>query len=104
MTMSRRIPRKNLQLCAQVREALYWVLGSAVGDESLAYLQVVGVEPMPDASRLLVTMSVPDEMTVADAVNRLRNATKTIRAEVAASIRRRKAPELHFKVIHENGY
>jgi ribosome-binding factor A len=99
--MSRRILRKDLQLCSQVQDALYWVLGSAAGDETLAYLQVLSVEPMPDASRLLVTVSSPPDMSLEMAAIRLHEATKAIRAEVAASIHRRKAPELTFRVVRQ---
>ena len=100
--MSRRILRKDLQLCSQVQDALYWVLGSAVGDEMLAYLHVLSVEPMPDASRLLVTVSSPPEMSLELAGIRLQNATKAIRAEVAAAVHRRKAPDLVFRVMRQS--
>jgi ribosome-binding factor A len=101
ISMFRRHPRKDLQLCAQVREALYWVLGSAAGDESLAELQVVAVEPLPDASRLLVTLAAVTDAEVEQAVIRVPRAAKAIRAEIAASINRRKAPELVFRVARE---
>ena len=97
--MSRHVAHKDLQLCAQVQEALYWVLGSTVGDETLALLQVVVVEPLPDATRLLVTLTAPPELSLENAVIRLQEATKAIRAEVASSIHRRKAPELAFRVV-----
>ncbi len=95
-----RIPRKDLQLCAQVRDALWFVLGSTVGDETLADLQVMSVEPMPDATRLLVTLAAPCDADLATTSSRLQDACKAIRAEVAASINRRKTPELIFRVIH----
>ena len=98
--MHPRIPRKDLQLCAQVRDALWFVLGSTVGDESLADLQVVSVEPLPDATRLLITLAAPNETDLAKASSQLQDATKAIRAEVAASINRRKTPELVFRVVH----
>jgi ribosome-binding factor A len=101
--MSRRVSRKDLQLCAQVQDNLYWVLGAQVGDESLAFLQVLGVEPMPDASRLLVTVSAPADISLEMATIRLQDASKAIRAEVAASINRRKAPELVFRVLRQGG-
>ena len=73
--MPRHAPHKDRQLCAQVQEALYWALGAAVGDETLALLQVVAVEPMPAASRLLVTLTAPVDLSVEDAANRLGRAT-----------------------------
>jgi ribosome-binding factor A len=96
--MPRQAFHKNRQLCAQVREALYWVLGSEVGDEKLSLLQVLAVDPAPDASHLLVTLAGPSE-SVGDLTGRLRQASKAIRGEVAASIHRRKAPELTFHVL-----
>jgi ribosome-binding factor A len=98
-SMFRRLPRKDLQLCAQVRDALYWVLGSAVGDESLAELQVVAVEPLPDASRLLVTLAATTDAAIEQAQIRVPRAAKAIRAEIAASINRRKAPDLVFRIV-----
>lgn len=97
--MSRHVAHKDRQLCAQVQEALYWVLGSAVGDEKLALLQVIEVEPMPDASRLLVTLLAPADVSLEKATSRVQEAAKAIRGEVAASINRRKAPELVFRVV-----
>jgi len=98
MTIPHYIPRKDQQLCSQVRESLYWILGSEVGDETLALYQVVDVEPLPDSSRLLVTLTIPPDEKLVDAYARLQGASKAIRGEVAASIHRRKAPELIFQV------
>jgi ribosome-binding factor A len=95
----RRVSRKDLQLCAQVREVLFYVLGAAVGDDTLALLQVIAVEPLPDASRLLVTLTAPADVRPEDASARLLRAAKAIRAEVAAGVHRRKAPELAFRVV-----
>jgi ribosome-binding factor A len=100
--MSRQTPRKDLQLCAQVREALYWALGSAAGDETLALLHVVSVEPWPDATRLLATLAVPADQSVANASQRVQVAAKAIRREIAVSIHRRKVPELTFRVVEMN--
>jgi len=97
--MPPRIPRKDLQLCAQVRDILWYVLGSTVGDESLADLQVLSVETMPDATRLLITVSAPKDFDLATASSRLQDASKAIRAEIAKAINRRKTPELAFRVI-----
>jgi ribosome-binding factor A len=97
--MSRHASHKDRQLCAQVQEALYWVLGAAVGDETLALYQVVSVEPIPDATRLLVTLAVPPDQSLDSAQIRIQEAAKAIRAETAAAINRRKAPELVFRVM-----
>ncbi len=98
--MSRHVPHRDRQLCAQVHEALYWVLGAEAGDETLALYQVVSVEPMPDATRLLVTLAIPPDQSLENAQIRVQHAAKAIRAETAAAIHRRKAPELIFRMTH----
>jgi len=47
---------------------------------------------------LLVTLTIPPDEKLVDAYARLQGASKAIRGEVAASIHRRKAPELIFQV------
>jgi len=91
--------RKLLQLCGQVRDALIGLLpgcGDAVLREALVYL----VEPAPNAGRLRVIVTVPEGGPDGDLVReRLQRATGMLRAEVAASINRKHAPELTFAVI-----
>jgi ribosome-binding factor A len=96
---SSRPHRKALQLCAQVQESLYWILGSEVGHEDLGLLMVVSVEPAPDDSRLLVTLALPEDMDFAEMTNELHESAKAIRSEVAGSINRRKAPELFYRLV-----
>ncbi len=99
--------RKLSQLCQQVFEALtYALMGSA--DEALRVLAVVSVVPAPDASRLLVTIRPsevpvgmsPDELIRrADSIlERLGRARGYLRSEVAASIHRKRTPELTFSL------
>jgi ribosome-binding factor A len=89
--------RKALQLCRQVQEALHWVLG-ADRNEVLQALQVVSVEPAPSAARLLVTVRA-EGADVATALEPLERATGRLRCEIAASIHRRRTPELTFRVM-----
>jgi|GEM_PF-6472024 len=91
--------RKTLQLCEQVREALSWVIGSAIGDERLALCRVQAVEPLARGNRLLVKVSVPAEVSVAEVVDRLAVVAPTLRAEVAQSIHPRKVPELVYTAV-----
>jgi ribosome-binding factor A len=91
--------RKTLQLCEQVREALGWVIGSAIGDERLALCQVQSVEPLARGNRLLVKVAVPPELSVAEVVDRLAAVAPVLRAEVAQSITRRKVPELVYTAV-----
>ncbi len=97
---ARRPCHKDLQLAAQVRDELYWALGSIAGDEKLALLEVISVEPWPDASRLLVTLRAPTVQAVENAMLRVQEAAKAIRQEIATAIHRRKVPELVFRVVH----
>jgi ribosome-binding factor A len=89
--------RKALQLCRQVEEALHWVLG-ADRDEMLQGLQIVSVEPAPSAARLLVTVRA-EGADLATALEHLQRATGRLRCEIAASIHRRRTPELAFRVM-----
>lgn len=87
--------RKALQLCEQVRHALTAAL-AGLGDETLQGVEVLGVEPAPHSGRLRATVTAPDR---AGAEARLHAAAGRLRTEVAASINRRKAPELVFAVV-----
>jgi ribosome-binding factor A len=92
----RRPDRKALQLSAQVRDALTWVLGSATGDDRLAACSVEGVEPLPGGNRLLVKVGVPPDLPLSEVSSALAAAAPILRSEVAQSITRRKAPELVY--------
>ena len=91
--------RKVLQLCAQVREALCWVLGSAIKDDRLTPCQIAAVEPLPSGNRLLVKVVVPPILNVAEVNGRLAAAAPVLRSEVAQSITRRKVPELVYLAV-----
>jgi ribosome-binding factor A len=94
--------RKLRQLCSQVAETLSLVLSGECADEVLHSLQVVAVEPAPDASQLLVTVctSLPeDTIDASDAMARLTGSMAKLRCEVAAAITRKRAPKLVFRVL-----
>jgi ribosome-binding factor A len=84
--------RKAMQLCSQVKDVLVGAVVEGV---------VVSVEPCPHAGRLLVTVAVN---TTADATDRatvldqLTRQAGELRRLVAATISRRKVPELVFAV------
>lgn len=91
--------RKTLQLCGQVMDALHSVLAGC-GDGVLQALTVARVEPAPHSGRLAVIVTVPaDGPSPADAKSHLDRAAGMLRAEVAAAVNRRHAPELTFEVI-----
>ena len=85
-------PRKTLQLCSQVQEALNYLLAGDGGDELLALLHVVEVRPAPDASQLLaivepaVPLAAPVEPR--EALAQLASAAGRLRSGVAAAITR----------------
>lgn len=101
-TRNRRNNRKDWQLCRQVLETLNYVLSGESHDEVLRSLIVTEITPAPDAHRLLVTVSpfAPDpSFNPTLALQRLQHTVGRLRSEVAASISRRKVPELVFRVV-----
>ncbi|MBA3312761.1 MAG: hypothetical protein M3552_23035 [Planctomycetota bacterium] len=98
----RRPDRKTLQLCEQVRHTLEYVLTGELDDDQLRMLYVAKVEPAPDADRLMVTVVPltkdlrPDPVEV---TTRLHANAPRLRAAVAASISRRKVPDLMYRFV-----
>ena len=94
-------PRKTLQLCRQIAETLNAVLSGESRDELLQTLFVESVVPAPDVAQMLVTVQTLDSESVfseADILSRLQGASGWLRAEVAAAITRKRAPNLVFQV------
>lgn len=93
-----RILRKALQLCGQVRDALNRALPDCA-DPILQSLYVEGVSPAPDATHLLVLLGDTEEShEYAQVMAALTKARVRLRAEVAAEITRKRAPELSFNL------
>jgi ribosome-binding factor A len=94
--------RKTQQLCGQVAEALDYAL-SACNDDMLREMGVVAVQPAPDQSRLLVSVgpTLPGPFDPTLVLAHLQRAQARLRAEVAASIHRKKVPELTYCVVSE---
>lgn len=94
--------RKTLQLCQQVSQVLDSVLTGESHDEDLRNLCVVSVVPMPHAGRLLVAVESWDDLDLAQLAavqSKLQHATPWLRSEIAASISRRRTPELVFQIV-----
>jgi ribosome-binding factor A len=75
------------------------------GDAVLQGLRVEGVEPFPDASRLLVTVALIDGTPGAVAelgrvVDHLERASGHLRCEVATAVTRKRAPLLLYRLAH----
>jgi len=104
--LSRRRPdRKLRQLCSQVAETLSYVLPGPDGDEWLSRLQVFSVAPAPHAGRLLVTVGpLPSEsLNPGLTLDALERASGRLRTEIAATITRRRAPLLTFRIALPGG-
>ena len=89
--------RKTLQLCRQVERTLSVLLEG----EMLRDLTVQSVLPAPDSSRLLVTFLYhgPASVASAEILAALHGQYAKLRGAIAASIHRRKTPELSFQVM-----
>jgi ribosome-binding factor A len=94
--------RKVRQLCSQVADTLSLVLSGECSDELLQNLQVMAVDPAPNASQLLVTVRLADEaepVDPAEIAERLASIAGKLRCEVASAITRKQAPKLVFRVL-----
>ena len=94
--------RKAQQLCGQVEQALNYALAAVCHDDVLRDLLVVSVVPAPDESRLLVTVGsvLGTSCDPTQVLASLSRQQAKLRAEVAASIHRKKVPELTFCVVN----
>jgi ribosome-binding factor A len=86
-----RAGHKDQQLCRQVQRALSLAL-----EADLADLTIASVTPLAGCSRLLVQVVIPDGCSTSEALARLREQAGPLRAQVARSISRKRAPELSF--------
>jgi len=94
--------RKALQLCAQIREALTWILSTECEDDVLSSLDVIDVRPWPTSARVLVILcpAMSSEVHDVDAImSHLANANGMLRSAMARAIHRKKTPELTFSVV-----
>jgi ribosome-binding factor A len=89
---------KARRLCRQVSEALQAGLSGECADDVLQQVWVCSVDPAVEASRLVVTVSVPESVNPVDALARLEGARGLLRTIVATAIHRKKVPELSFRM------
>ena len=93
-----RAVHKASQLCRQAMQALALALADS-SDDLLRELTVISVDPAPDASRLLVTVTPAASsagVSPGEILARLNTASGWLRREVASAITRKRAPELMF--------
>jgi len=97
--------RKTQQFCRQVQRALNMALADSSLPDMDCDLFVDEVSPGPDCGHLLVHIAVQEGYSVVDAVSVLRRETPRLRSEVAMAIARKRAPELAFvPVLQQGGY
>ena len=87
---------KTARLCRQVEEILALAIAGC-GDDALLDVSVREVAPAGGPGRLLVTVEAPgaDPVETLAALGRVQGR---LRAEVASVIRRKRAPELLFRL------
>jgi ribosome-binding factor A len=93
---NRRADHKARQLCRQVQRAIGFALGGGFLDAELDALLIADVSPTPGCARLLVHVVIPSRLNAETVLGKLRERTPRLRAEVARSICRKRAPELTF--------
>jgi len=96
LSSGRQAERKARQFCRQVQCVLNLALADRHADDGLNELFVEDVSPAPHCGHLLVHVVIPAERRVTDALSALRRDASRLRAEVAAAITRKRAPELSF--------
>lgn len=98
----RQAERKARQFCRQVCQALNLALED-LASEQLSGVFAEEVCPAPDCGRLLVYISISTARPVAEVLQALRRETPKLRSEVAASISRKRTPELLFVPVCQEG-
>lgn len=94
-----RTDRKTLQLCRQVHRALILALAGECADEQLRDVSVDSVDAAGGGGHLLVRVNVPGGLSVVEVLARLNSRAGKLRAIVAASICRKRAPMLSFVAV-----
>ena len=75
-----------------------YVIPGEVADPLLQDLSVQAVYPAPDASRLMVVLTTTRPAEAAEILERLEQIRGRLRAEAAAAVNRKRAPELTFQL------
>ena len=88
--------RKARQLCDQVRRTLEFALEWECDAELLEGIWIASVDPAPDASRLRVTIEVPEGRDPAAVLEGLERLRPRLRSETARAITRKRAPDFFF--------
>jgi ribosome-binding factor A len=98
--------RKALQLCSQIEQTLAVILSWESGSELLRNLVVEAVEPAPDSTRVLVSVSLAvaaEPFGPRQALTGLHRSAAWLRTEIAAAIHRKRVPQLVFRIVGHKG-
>lgn len=90
--------KKELQICRQAFEAISLAFAT-LNDETWLDIEVVGVVPAPDASRLCVCIRAAPAAQGDRVLERITRIEGYLRAEVCSAIARKRAPTLAFRVV-----
>ena len=103
LSSDRQAERKARQICRQVQRALNLEFEGRFVNEDISSLFVEEVSPAPDCGRLLVHVVIPEGRPVADSIAALQRDAPRLRSEVAMAITRKRAPELCFVPVLQDG-
>ena len=103
LSSDRQAERKARQFCRQVQRALNLAFEGRSATEDVSGLFADEVSPAPDCGRLLVHVVIPPGRPVADSIAALQRDTPRLRSEVAMAITRKRAPELCFAPLFQDG-
>lgn len=102
---TRRQTRKDWQLCKHAFRIFSLVLDGLETEEETHGMHLAAVTPAPDATRLRVAVAFTAPCTFDEAVQalqRLRSSSGRLREELAATLSRRRVPELVFGLAGES--
>lgn len=103
LSSERQAERKARQFCRQVQRALNLAFEGRSATEDVSGLFADEVSPAPDCGRLLVHVVIPEGRPVADSIAALQRDSPRLRSEVAMAITRKRAPELCFVPVLQDG-
>jgi ribosome-binding factor A len=95
-SLDRKVQRKTQQFCRQVQRALNLALASSDSQLHGYEIFIEEVSPAPDCGHLLAHIALSDSRPISEAMTWLRQSQPRLRAEVAMSSARKRAPELAF--------
>jgi ribosome-binding factor A len=91
--------RQTARVCGLAFRVVSDVLMSEVSDPILQSLQVLSVDPAPDASRLSVVVCTLEPIPPDVVHARLTGAVGLLRTQLAQSLQRKRTPQLCFVVV-----